>query len=58
MWPTTFYCNTALANWYATHYPTNYSESLNLSREAADEAIINLLNSADDLKSLARVLEG
>lgn len=38
--------------------PEAMFESLNLSREAADEAIINLLSCADDLKSLARVLEG
>lgn len=38
--------------------PQELFDSLSLSREAADEAILNLLNSADDLKSLARCLEG
>ena len=38
--------------------PEELYESLSLSREAADEAIIKLLSCADDLKSLARVLEG
>ncbi|HEY6527504.1 MAG TPA: HDOD domain-containing protein [Cellvibrionaceae bacterium] len=38
--------------------PQELFDSLYLSRDAADEAICNLLNSADDLKSLARCLEG
>jgi HD-like signal output (HDOD) protein len=42
----------------AEDLPQELFDSLCLSREAADEAILNLLKSADDLKSLARALEG